>query len=149
MTDLRLVVDQQLREAFGEVGTMDPPLLPPHPAGEPDERGHNTIAIPRGMALDFGLVEPTPQEAADMAATRAWARPWRADRIMRNAEWFCAVRDACYPDAVAMLDLHVPDDDIDDCATCTVDPYDARVPWPCATVLAAAQAVGIPEPEGI
>lgn len=147
MTGLRAVVDEQLREAFGEVGMMDAPLMPP--AGEPHEWGLNTIAFPRAMAVDFGLVELTPQEAADRATSRAWARQWHADRAMRRAEWFSAVRDALYPDAVAMLDIHFPDDQLDDCEACTVDPYDARVPWPCATVLAAAQAVGIPEPEGI
>jgi hypothetical protein len=149
VTFLRAIVDQQLQEAFGEVGTMEPPLFPADAVDQPYEWNNNTIAIPRGMAVDFGLVEPTPQEAADMAATRAWARQWHADRHQRRAEWFSAVRDACYPDAVAMLDLHVPDDDIGDCEACTIDPYDARVPWPCATLLAAAEFVGIPEPEGI
>lgn len=117
--------------------------------GKPYQWGNNTIAIPRAMAVDFGLVEPTPQEVADMASGREWSRKWHADRVRRRAEWFSAVRDALYPDAVAMLDLHVPDELLDDCETCTADPYDGRVVWPCATVLAAAQAVGIPEPEGI
>lgn len=148
MTDLRLVVEQQLQEAFGEVGTMEPPLMPALPVGVHKSWGH-TYQIPRAMAVDFGLVEPTPQEAADMATSRAWARQWHADRTRRRAEWFSAVRDACYPDAVAMLDLHVPGDLLDDCEACTVDPYDGRVPWPCTTMLAAAAAVGIPEPEGI
>lgn len=135
------------RGVFGEVGTMEPPLMPALPI-EAYKWGH-TLQVPRAMAVDFGLVEPTPQEAADMATSRAWARKWHADRIQRRAAWFSAVRDALYPDAVAMLDLHVPDELLDDCETCTVDPYDARVPWPCATVLAAAQAVGVPEPEGV
>lgn len=133
---------------FARPAEDEPPPGPPPAVGRPYEWGH-TITLSRGMALDLGLVDPTPQEAADQAERRAWARGWHAEQIQRRAEWFSAVRDAAGPVAAAMLDLHVPDELLDDCEGCTVDTYDGRVSWPCATVLAAADAVTIPAPDGI
>jgi hypothetical protein len=102
------------------------------------------LTISRELALDHGIVEPTPQEKAVMAANSEYWRTERAAREMRRAEWFSAVRDAACPVAVAMLDLHVPDA-YGDCKGCGFEEL-AGLAWPCATVLAGAEAVGIPEP---
>lgn len=132
-----------------DASILDGRPIPELPAGQMPYKWGPTFSIPRDMAVALGYSEPTPQEAAGIAASREWARKWRADRTLKSAEWFSAVRDALYPDAVAMLDLHVPDDLLDDCEACTIDPLEGRVSWPCSTVLAAAGAVGIAEPEGI
>lgn len=150
MTDLRAFVDRQLNQALSLV--PDSEILDglSEAAGQPYQWG-NTYQIPRDMAVGMGLIPPTPQEAADMAASREWSRRWHADRIQRRAAWFSAIRDAAYPDAVAMLDLHVPGESpyADDCEGCVPHEWERGATWPCATVLAAAEAVGIPEPEGI
>lgn len=108
----------------------------------------NVIAVrfdlSREMAIAAGVVEPTPQERAAMAADHERWRAGRAARVARQAEWFSTIHDAAGPVGAAMLALHVPDR-YDDCRGCGFEEL-AGLAWPCATVLAGAEAVGIPEP---
>jgi hypothetical protein len=113
---------------------------------EPFEQ--NVIAVRFGLSRDMailaGVVEPTPQERAGMAADRERCRAERAARVVRQAEWFSTIHDAAGPVGAAMLALHVPDK-YDDCKGCGFEEL-AGLAWPCATVLAGAEAVGLPEP---
>lgn len=122
------------------------------PAAEATEPG---IVVPFGFripmsrleAIDHGFVEPT---AAEREVMEANSRKWAADhaaRVARGKAWFEAVRAAAGPVAVAMLDLHVSDE-YGDCKGCGFEAL-AGIAWPCATVLAGAQAAGVPAPAGI
>lgn len=108
----------------------------------------NVIAVrfdlSREMAIDAGIVEPTPQERAAMDVDRERWKASRARAAAQQAEWFSTIHDAAGPVGAAMLALHVPDK-YGDCKGCGFEEL-AGLAWPCATVLAGAEAVGIPEP---
>jgi hypothetical protein len=110
---------------------------------------HNSFAfqISREDAIGHGLVKPTPQERAVMAANSDFWRRERQARIVRGAAWFSAILDVAGPVGSAMLEIHTPDE-YGDCVGCGFEDL-AGLAWPCATVLAGAQAAGIPEPAGI
>lgn len=114
--------------------------------GAPYKWGHG-VTMSRGMMLACGLVEPTPQERADQEASIARSRIRVAAKIARQAEWFVALHAAAGPVGGAMLALHVPGQ----FGECEGDGFEdlAGLPWPCATVHAAAEAAGIDVPEDI
>lgn len=109
----------------------------------------NALAFPmsREMALDHGLVEPTPQEVADRAARAAVYRVEAARREIVRVEWFSALLDAAGPVARAILEEHTPGR-FDDCEGDGFDAF-AGLSWPCNTVLVGARAAGVEVPEEI
>jgi hypothetical protein len=143
------LLDEQVASAASQ--PLDDAILtggdyaPPAVSEDPFHRNRFTLVISRGQALDFGLAEPTPQEAADRAAESARWRVKRAAAEARQAEWFAGIRAEAGPLGQAMLDLHVPDA-YGDCEGCGFEQF-AGLAWPCATVLAAAEAAGTPEPD--
>ena len=111
----------------------------------------NSIAIrlSREEAVGYGLVEPTPEEAAERAERS------RLHDIKRAAAW--EVYDAARPaldaltDPVArsVLDLHRSETvEHPRCEGCDMNGYDAERPyWPCRTVQAVAHHHGIELPD--
>lgn len=107
------------------------------------------INLSREMALDFGLVEPTPEEAEKRAQEA------REHRAKARASW--EVYDAARPalealtDPIArkVLDLHAADSiEGPKCQGCDIDGYEAEQPeWPCATVELIADHYGIQLPD--
>ena len=113
----------------------------------------NVIAfsVTREMAIDHGLVTPTPAEkAARDAATARWreydGRCKRADKAMLAA--FHMLNDRT---ANAVLDLHKPTGGA--YPECEGDDFSGseaeRPEWPCRTVIAIAKAHGIPTREDV
>lgn len=95
--------------------------------------GYETT-ISREMALDFGLVEPTPEEAEYRAQERAeWAERRRIG--YEETKRYLAALDAITdPITRKVLDLHSRDH-IDQCAGCDFAGYESEPPaWPCQTV---------------
>jgi hypothetical protein len=111
----------------------------------------NAIAmtISREMALDYGLVEPTPEEAAERAEQ---AREWR---LREEQAW--RIFDAMVPRLAALtepatravLNLHANNDAEGGpaCDECYIG--DDRAPWPCDTVkaIAAVHEIEVPDIE--
>jgi len=109
-------------------------------------RGH-VVSLARARALDAGIVEPTPQEAADKAAWLAASRVEQAQLEQARAAWFEAVLEAAGTVGAAILKTHVPGEFGD----CEGDGFDrfAGLSWPCATLIVGADAAGVPIPEEI
>jgi len=113
-----------------------------------------SFRISRGMALDFGLAEPTEEEAAERAVQAA------EYRRKRDADWttYLWAREALdaldaerNPIARRVLDLHRPDESSTwvTCAGCDWSGYDGEAPeWPCRTVREIAGFHGIELPTG-
>ena len=139
---------------------LDPPpedvvsTYPPYGgAFGPLDFERNTIAfnISRDTALILGLVEPTPEEAAEMAANAA---EWdRKNARLRQADgaMLAALRAKNDPATNAVLDLHVgTGSDYPECEGDDFTGAEAERPeWPCRTVLALAKAHGVPTREDV
>lgn len=113
----------------------------------------NTIAfnVSREMAVDYGLVEPTPEESAQRAArTAEWKRK---DALRRQADvdMLAALRAKDDPATDAMLDLHQSTgDSYPECHGDDFSGYDGERPeWPCRTVLALAKVHGVATREDV
>lgn len=112
----------------------------------------NTVAlsVSRDMLLDLGMVEPTPEEAAERHAS---AVAFYHERVAAWAVYEAArVQLAALTDPVsrALLDLHVPDDPEapERCEGCDWSGYDGQPgAWPCRTVAAIAEHHGIAVPD--
>lgn len=143
---LAAVVDRQLADALsrsedhGVITAEAGWCAPAH------KHGH-VVTLSRALALDAGLVTPTPQETADRAAWVAVNRVERAALEQARAAWFEAVLAAAGPVGVAILKTHVPGEFGD----CEGDGFDmfAGLTWPCATLIVGAEAAGVPIPEEI
>lgn len=105
------------------------------------------LPISREMAVDHGLIEPTPEE-------RQQARV-RHEEYERERQAVLARIDAARPKlnaltdptARAVLDLHSEDDD-HTCEGCDWDGFEAeRPPWPCSTIRVVAEVHDIYIPE--
>jgi len=104
----------------------------------------NSIAfrISREMAIDYGMVEPTPEEAAKRDAEMAvWRRKQRDDRAA-----FLVAIEALRGKGGAtqvIFDLHSPNLTDRYTVTCPGDDYsgyDGEPPeWPCPTIVALAE----------
>jgi len=116
-----------------------------------------SIALPtsRELALEYGLVEPTPEErtAAERRAAE-YARVGAAhdERMAAFRQALAAVTD---PVARVVLDLHseacsrdcLEECGIHFCGGCDFAGYDAESPdWPCRTVEAVAGVLGLTVP---
>lgn len=116
------------------------------------------IPISRDMALMYGLVEPTAQEAADRARDH---ERWRAENARTHARMadYAARLDALTdPAARAVLDLHAPVVEREHpkipneptCAGCDYQGWESEPPsWPCRTVRAVGALHDIHVPEGV
>jgi hypothetical protein len=92
------------------------------------------------------VIEPTPEERAEMERARAEYRQREALRLEALAaarERLAAITD---PLTRAILDLHA-EGEREECQGCDVDGYEAESPpWPCRTVetVAAHHGIGLP-----
>jgi hypothetical protein len=98
------------------------------------------------MALDYGLVQPTPAERAER---EEWHVEWehRKQTATAAAAVFLAAL-AAVTDAVAraVLDLHKPAER-GHCHGCDADGYEWEYPeWPCRTTTTIAATLGIDVP---
>lgn len=122
--------------------TRPPEPVQHTPAFKPFEKNSIAITISREMALAYGMVEPTPEEAAEMERSR---NTWQVRRDQARAEWV-----TIWPRLSAMtglertlLDLHCLTM-AGECQECTGDQW---VDWPCSTVVAVAAHHGITLPD--
>lgn len=105
-----------------------------------------SINIGRDMAIDFGLIPPTARERIEQ---RRAAVKWKAyAEAQQRADNEMAQALSAIPDPVtaAIYSLHAPDDDAyPRCTGCDFAGSEAEEPgWPCRTVIALAEAHGIP-----
>lgn len=104
------------------------------------------VTLSRQQALDYGMVEPTPEERREQDASLAeYTRRKRA----ATAAWpvfvaqVAAITD---PMARLVLDLHGLGE-YGKCRGCEFDGYDAEPPyWPCTTTTAIAAVAGVTVP---
>jgi hypothetical protein len=106
-----------------------------------------TVPISREMAIDAGLIEPTPEERAQEERERAEhltaveaARP-QYERALRLVE-VLALSDDDKSLAARLLHQHATHDDI--CDRCTGEDY---VSWPCDVVQTIVAHYGAPFPD--
>lgn len=118
----------------------------------------NSIALrfSREFLLDMGVVEPTPEEAADaerrladyrVRVARAWLQYDYARMRLNPASWV-----EPDPTAQAVLELHQPvlgwHDRRLECHGCEAEGFEWDYPaWPCSTVTAVAAVFGVPLPD--
>lgn len=101
------------------------------------------IPVSRELLLDAGVIEPTPQERAEMDRQREETRRRQAEQeaVLETARRsLAALTD---PLSRAVLDLH-QEDERGYCEGEDLDGYDAEYPeWPCRTVEVVAAHHGI------
>ena len=112
---------------------------------------NNSIAmnISRDTALMFGMVEPTPEEAAEREERS------RRYRIREREAWLvydeARTRLAAIDDSLVrkVLDLHAPTPiESPKCEGCDMDGYECESPeWPCRTTRAIAEHYDIALPD--
>lgn len=105
--------------------------------------------VSREMALDYGMVQPTPEEKAEREAA---AERFRQSQVAKRSEFREAITELWLVGGVtaAVLDLHKPDLEADypDCPGCDVSGYEGEQPdWPCRTVRLLAEVNGITLPD--
>lgn len=113
------------------------------------KRVHSLIPMSREVAIDYGLVEPTAEERLEAEVSRAAYEHRKAEREVRMAAFRADLAVVGDPIARAVLDLHAEQDGVawTVCRGCDSDGYDAEPPpWPCRTVDAVAEALGIEVP---
>lgn len=102
--------------------------------------------ISHEMALELGLVEPTPEEAEHRARQAAeWAER-RKVGVAETGAYIAALKAITDPVSRKVLDLHHRIH-VDQCAGCEFAGYEAEPPmWPCATVDLIAEHHSIAAP---
>lgn len=102
------------------------------------------IPISREMALDMGLIEPTPDERAEMDRKAAEWRQRAAGRAAVLAAARHRLAQITDPLARRILDLHT-EDACGECDGCDPGMYaESSAGWPCSTIDAIADHYGIP-----
>lgn len=107
------------------------------------------VNISREMALMYGLVEPTPEEAAEREeAHREWVIESNKRALIREAAWG-HLRGIAEPALAAVIKLHgltVTRYGDDVCDHCREGDMQDPVDWPCDTIRAICTAYGIEVP---
>lgn len=111
------------------------------------ERNTFTMLMSREMALDCGLVEPTPEEAERREAELVEFRAREAARAVSREHWLTLLREQVGDVGRNVLALHGRTS-IGDCTECTDEDGPGTL-WPCPTVRAVAEAVDVDVPDGI
>ena len=111
----------------------------------------NSVAfrISREMAIAYGMVEPTPEEAEEIAAN---TEKFKAEQRDLRAAFLVSIEELKFHDGLSrvIFDLHAPSltDRYmvtcpgDDFSGCEGDPPE----WPCPTITALAEYHGISLP---
>jgi hypothetical protein len=101
------------------------------------------VPVSREVAIEAGVVEPTPEERAEMDREAAESQRREAEREAKLAaarDQLAAITD---PLARATLDLH-HEDERGDCEGCDFAGYECEPPeWPCRTTVLVARHYGI------
>lgn len=108
------------------------------------EKNYVAMRISREMALIYGMVEPTPEEAAEMARNRAEYATERAEAAEEMTVAMMRLDELADPFARAALDLHAPNER-HECSACWRG--DEHADWPCETVdaIATVANIGLPD----
>ena len=144
-------VYEQMTDAIGRQWSAPEPL----PGVKAASLEKNTIAftISREMALDYGLVEPTPEEAEQRAAHLEQHQREHAEEQHAAALVVRALDAIADPTWRAVLDLHQRDVYLDRdyrCDGCDADGYEVESPaYPCRTTRLVASLYGLPFPDGL
>jgi len=105
------------------------------------------VPISREMAIDAGIIEPTPEEKAERAELSAKWEARRAAATKAVRDWEALSLQVLDPLAKVILRLHRRNDR-GDCDGCDVDGYDAEQPrWPCVTYRTVMAHLGYPVPD--
>ena len=109
------------------------------------QRMSYTIQVSRELALDYGLIEPTPEERRQAAEDRRKWQAWQKRQNKRTADGLAALIAIKDPLAQRLLNLHNRarghDGRYMSCNSCSIG--DDEVDWPCITVLVIAEHHGI------
>lgn len=101
------------------------------------------IPISREMAIDAGLIQPTPEEHAERERRAAEYRRRAAEDAAKLEAARTVLAELTDPLARAVLDLHA-EDEHGECAGCDYSGYEAESPdWPCRTVDVVAARFGV------
>jgi hypothetical protein len=108
----------------------------------------SSLPISRELALEYGLVEPTEAERAEMERLAAETERERAEHEAKMAAARAALAGIVEEPARTILDLHC-EDEHGDCDGCEFGGWEAEPPvWPCTTTVTIARHYGIDIPEG-
>ena len=105
------------------------------------------LTISREVALESGVIPPTPEEVARWEEQeRQWAK--RKPKAIAETETFvAALSTITRQPSRAVLDLHSADP-ANECRGCDFAGYEGEPPpWPCRTVEAIAAHHGITTPD--
>jgi hypothetical protein len=108
------------------------------------------VPISRALAVQEGIVKPTPAERVAARLHRSSVAREAAERTARRNLWIIHAKLATGDVGAALLDLHAPEDGdliVPDCTGCECE-CDTE-PWPCASVLVLAKAAGLEPPPGV
>ena len=102
-----------------------------------------TMRISRELAIDMGLVEPSPEEQAERARS-AEEFSKRCDAAnLRKGEWLAALAAVTDPALRAVIDLHQLDREYGaHCQGCDQGCSCDLAEWPCSTIVAVLDALG-------
>lgn len=119
--------------------------------GDVDMLGNSyTFTVSREYALDFGLIEPTPEELAERNAR---SHRFHIEQRATRAEFLAAIAQLREAGglATAILGLHAPDTEgqwASPCPGCDYSGYEGEPPeWPCRTVRLVAEHHGVDLPD--
>lgn len=101
-----------------------------------------TIPISREVAIDHGIIEPTPEEQARAEEAAMRWRGWSEQQSAVRARMRDALDALTDPVVRLVLDLHHEADA--QCQGCDPGDYaESGAEWPCSTVKAIAKHYGI------
>lgn len=104
------------------------------------------IQVSREMLLEHGLVEPTPEERAQMERQHAEAEQRRAEHAAKLTAARVQLAAIVEEPARTILDLHC-EDERGECQGCEFDGWEAEPPaWPCTTVVTIGRFYGVDVP---
>lgn len=107
------------------------------------KRSSYLVPFAREVAIDAGLIEPTPAERADRERSVEYWRRRAAEQATRLNAARHRLDGVTDPLSRAVLDLH-SEDERGTCKGCDFDGYEAERPnWPCRTVEVVAAQYGI------
>lgn len=108
--------------------------------------------VSREMALDMGMIEPTPEELTERNES---SRRFHGEQREKRAKTLAALASLRGRESLtdAMLDLHSCDTEADwsaECAGCDFGGYESEAPeWPCRTVILLAEHHGVDMPNSL
>ena len=105
------------------------------------------VPFSREVLIAHGVIEPTPEERAQMEENDRRYAEARAteERMLTKARTQLVAIAQTNPGVQAVLELHRETED-QYCAACTYGEFNDHAAWPCLTIHALADAYGIEMP---